>query len=38
MAIFKFPEHYLGKQGVIPLAGDNSRFPGLALRLWRKFV
>lgn len=31
---FKFPEHYLGKQG-----GDNSPFPGLALlmQLQRKF-
>lgn len=33
MAIFKFPEYYLGKQGVITPAGDNSPFP----RLQRKF-
>lgn len=30
MVTFKFLEYYLGKQGVITLAGDNSAFPRLA--------
>lgn len=39
MVTFKFLEYYLGKQGVITLAGDNSAFPRLArhTRLRRKF-